>query len=827
MIAMRIIPFIITGIVTTAFVVALDTQLPANGGKTPRLGFFLSPQTGFWQNAEPSSTVYNCEFKISGLTGNTEVYFDERLVPHIYADNENDAWFVQGYLHAKFRLWQMDFQTYAAAGRLSEIMGSESGGTNFLKIDKFFRRLGMVYAAENSLVEIESNSATKATCDAYTSGVNAYINSLKEKDYPLEYKLLDYKPEQWTNLKSALFLKYMSFDLAGYEEDFERTNAKSYFTKEQYEALFPLGLDSVHPIFPDKPIAYPIPDLVVTPPANVDSAYYNYKELVMPENAAIKPNKNNGSNNWAVSGSKTASGHPILCNDPHLGLNLPSLWYELQISTPNFNAYGVSFPGSPCVIIGFNDSCAFGFTNSQRDVRDYYEIQFKDSTMQEYWFDSAWKQTVFRDEIIKIKGGISDTEHIAMTVFGPVMYDKKYPDKLNSGKYYACRWKAHDKSNELLTFYKLDHAKNYADYTDAISTYVCPGQNMIFATTKGDIAIKQQAKFPAMWYRQGEFLMPGIDSSYIWQGYVSDTLNIAQLNPTNGFVYSANQYPYNPKTYPYYQLGPFEFYRNWMINRSLTTMENITVKDMEQLQTNNYNLMAEQLKPVLLKYMDVSLLDNSARKYYDLYLSWNLKNDANESGATVFELWKDSLMKAIYGDEFAQSNLPMPWPHESVMIEGISKDSLYSFADDIRTIDRKETLKEIITLSFNHILPELLKADSSGKLAWGKYKDGMIRHLLKLTPFSNMHVNAGGGEGIINAFKVNHGPSWRMVVELTNQINAYGVYPGGQSGNPGSRYYDNFINDWTNGKYYKLHFAKQDVMKNETVITGKMTFEKP
>ena len=183
-------------------------------------------------------------------------------------------------------------------------------------------------------------------------------------------------------------------------------------------------------------------------------------------------------------------------------------------------------------------------------------------------------------------------------------------------------------------------------------------------------------------------------------------------------------------------------------------------------------------------------------------------------------------MENIYGDEFAQSNLPMPWPHASVMVQGISKDSLYSFVDDIRTPGVTETVKDIVTRSFKNIIPELIKADSAKRLAWGLYKDGRVTHLLKLDPFSTLHVNAGGGNGIINAFTQTHGPSWRMVVELTDETNAYAVYPGGQSGNPGSKYYDSFVNDWAQGKYYKLHFAKKDDMVNKITLTGKMSFSK-
>lgn len=821
---MRIFGCILSALITIALIYVLDIQLNLHGNKTPRLGFFLSPQTGFWQSAEPVNETFNGELKFPQLSGKTEVYFDERLVPHVYAENENDAWFVQGYLHAKFRLWQMDFQTYAAGGRLSEIMGDSASGTNFLKIDKFFRRLGMVYAAEKALHAMENDAPLKAALDAYTAGINEYINSLSEKDYPIEYKLLNYKPELWTNLKTALLVKYMSWDLAGYEQDFERTNAKTIFSKEQYETLFPYVYDSMQTIITD-----PLPKLKnfssPKPPVNIDSLYFNFKTVVEPANKPIKPNKDNGSNNWAVASSKTKSGRPILCNDPHLGLNLPSLWYEMQISTPGFNSYGVSLPGAPGIVIGFNDSCAWGLTNAERDVKDYYEVKFKDSTMHQYWFDSNWRDAQMRDEIIKIRNKPSDTEHIAITVWGPVMYDPHYPDKLNTNKYYACRWKAHDESDEAGTLYRLIRAKNCNDYLNAISLYKCPGQNFVFADKAGDIAIKQAGEFPAEWYRQGDFLMPGDDSSYAWQGYIPDSLEPAMRNPERGFVSSANQAPYDVRTYPYYMPSYFNLYRSWLINRSLSSMQNITVDDMEKLQTSVYNLVAEKALPVLMPYLNVSDLSDEESKYLSLLQTWNLMNDADSKAATIFNLWMDSCIAKIYGDEMLQSNLPMPRVQPEAMLKDITKDSSILFADNINT-PQKETLSDDITDAFKSIVPVLDSAANKNILEWGKYKDGKIAHLLKIPAFSHLHVDAGGGANIINAFSTDHGPSWRMIVELTDDINAYGVYPGGQSGNPGSKYYDNFINAWTKGKYYKIQLYQQSEIASKKNNLGKMVFSK-
>lgn len=818
---MKIAAVIISVLVTLGLVILLDTPLPVNGSKTPRLGYFLSPQKGLWQNAEPKDAAFNGKFKLNGLKGITEVYFNDRMVPHIYAENDNDAFFVQGFLHAKFRLWQMEFQTHAAAGRLSEIMGPKSGETDFLAIDRFFRRLGMVYAAENSLKIMEADPETKLACDAYTAGVNSYIQSLTEDQYPLEYKLIDYKPEPWTNLKTALFTKYMAYDLSSFEEDFERTNAKSIFTKEQFEKLFPYQQDSLKPVIP-REYLFKNPHVHLNIPADADSLYFNFKDsIAVPENP-VKTNPGNGSNNWVVSGVKTKSGSPILCNDPHLNLNLPAVWYEMQISTPRYNVYGVSFPGSPAIVIGFNDSCAFGVTNASRDVRDYYEIKFKDSTRQEYWYNNSWRQTIFRNEVIKIKNKPDHIEKIPMTLWGPVMYDKDYLDKLNTGRAYACRWSAHEGSNEMKTFLKLNYARNFNEYEQALSSFQTPGQSFAFASKNGDIAMKQQGNFPAKWRRQGDFLMPGDNDRYAWQGAVPDSQNIVMRNPARGYVSSANQYPYDT-SYPYYLGGTYELYRGLIINRNLKTMEQVTTDDMKRLQTDNYNVLAEMARPVLLKYLDENKLTTEEKKYLSIFKDWDLRNDAKETGPTLFTIWWDSLMVTVYGDEFSQTKLPLPKIEHSTLLESLLRDSAYAFADNIHT-PQKETVGDCILTSFKQTVEVVMAAEKKNMLEWGKFKDSGVRHLLRIPALSRLHLFAGGGEHVINAYTQFHGPSWRMIVQLSEKTEAYGIYAGGQSGNPGSFYYDNFIDDYIAGNYYKIEILP--IQAFQSVYKAKMTFSK-
>ncbi|MEN9686565.1 MAG: hypothetical protein RLZZ28_2351 [Bacteroidota bacterium] len=818
---MRILPTIISGLGTAALVILLNTQLPAGAGKTPRLGYFLSPQLGFWQNAEPVNTDFNANIELKGLKAKVDVYMDDRLVPHIYAENDLDAYYTQGYLHAKFRLWQMEFQTYVASGRLSEIVGEER-----LPTDRFFRRLGMVYGAEQTMTNMEKNPEMKATVEAYADGVNAYISSLKPEQIPFEYKLLDYQPEAWTPMKTYLFLMFMSYDLTarGAVTDLTMTNAKNYFGMEDFNKLYSNVQDSLDPIVPVGTI-FQQPAIKPVAPANIDSAFLHATKNNSTAMAPMVPDRDNGSNNWVVGGTRTKSGRPILCNDPHLGLNLPSLWYEVQIQTPTHNTYGASFPGSPAVIIGFNDSIAWGVTNAGRDVIDYYDMQFKDSSLQEYMYNGVWTKAGQREEVIKIKGKPDLVENIAITVFGPVMYDRSYKNISTEGKYLALKWTAHQAGNGLQTFYQLNRAKNYDNYLSAIANWSCPGQNFAFASKTGDIAIKQQGAFVARWNRQGDFIMPGTDSSYRWQGMIPVQENPMMYNPPRGFVSSANQKSVD-SSYPYYigAAGSFPLYRGICINRKLYEMENVTPEDMQHMQMNNYNVFAEMARPLILKYLDQDALTATEKKYVNLMKYWNLNGDEKEKGATVFKCIWDSLETSIWGDEFNRSKLPFPKPDASTLLEALIRDPNFSFVDNVNTPDKKENINDIVLTACRKAVIRLQSADSANKLEWALYKDTRVNHLLKIPGLSRLHLPIGGGEHMINATKEMHGPSWRIIVHMTDEIEAYGVYPGGQSGNPGSKYYDMFVDSWATGKYYRLLFLQKEAAAKHERIKWHITF---
>jgi penicillin amidase len=276
----------------------------------------------------------------------------------------------------------MEFQTHAAAGRVSEILSGDA----ILNYDRRQRRLGMVYGAKQALEYMEKDPVVSQVIQQYTNGINRYIASLEYESLPFEYKLLDYQPEAWTPLKCALLLKNMAQTLNMSDKDMEMTNALKLFGREYVELLYP----------DDEGVGQPIVDSAGNwkfTPVNFDSI-----GMALPDeyiNIAQKPKMDptTGSNNWAVSGSKTATGSPILCNDPHLTLSLPSIWYVMQLNAPGVNVMGATLPGAPCVVIGFNDSIAWGVTNAQRDLVDWYKLTYQDSRREHYKLDDKWVKT--------------------------------------------------------------------------------------------------------------------------------------------------------------------------------------------------------------------------------------------------------------------------------------------------------------------------------------------------------------------------------------------------------------------------------------------------
>jgi penicillin amidase len=775
---------------------ALNTKF----GDTPPILKFLNPFTGFWQNAEATAVNLNNKIILKGAGQNVDIAFDDRMIPHIFAQNDHDAYYAQGYVTAMHRLWQMDFQTRFAAGRLCEVVGKKA-----LELDRYQRRMGMVYGAEKSLEGMMADPQSKVMILAYTQGINDYIRSLSAATIPLEYKLLDFKPENWTPIKCALLLKQMSAVLAMGSDEFYMTNIRNKFGTEVVKDLFPDYPFKEDPIIPAG-TKWDFNALPVPPAPAPDSSILTKDIRTKQKEEGI------GSNNWALSGSKTASGFPILANDPHLDLSLPSIWYQIQLHAPGLNAYGVSLPGAPGIIIGFNQKIAWGVTNVAADVLDFYQIRFKDNTHTSYWHDNQWKKTTYQIEKIKIRGGDTEVDTVFYTHHGPVVYLQKPKDFSRSNNIpvgNALRWIAHEKSNELKTFYLLNRGKNYNDYRKALTYYTAPAQNFIFASADNDIAITANGKFPLKWKDQGKFILDGSDPKNDWHGWIPAAQNPTVKNPERGFVSSANQSS-TDQSYPYYinwEFSPYE--RGKRINDRLTVMTQATADSIRKMQTDSYSIHAQNILPAVLKTVDESKLNATQKEGLTMVRKWDKYYSANSVGASIFDFWTKRLQDDIWNDEFTVANVPMKYPSRDRTVQLILNEPDSKWIDNINT-PAKETLNDLVTESFKFACDTLERRFGPiGKdWEWANVKHTNVPHLAKIPGFGSKPLMIGGGKMTINALSESNGPSWRMVVELGKSPKGHGVFPGGQSGNPGSKFYDNMIDTWANGQLYDLFFMQ-------------------
>jgi penicillin amidase len=786
------------------------------------LGKLLDPVNGWAASAEAVNNDFTSSFSIEGLHKPVSVIIEDRLVPHIIASDDHDLYMVQGYVHAYFRLWQMDMQTRAAAGRVGEIIGEKwvkdpyTGERKdaILEFDRTQRRKGMVYAAENSLKAMEAEPRTKTMLDAYTAGINNYVASLNYRHLPLEYKLIGFVPEQWTNLKSALLLKYMADDLTGYTEDIPLSLLRDQLSKDEFDYLFPPRISGSTPVIPQG-TKFTAGSLQVPaspgdsvwaqfPPgsykAPIKISASNSRSQSSPIGGDTEDPSGIGSNSWAISGAHTTSGAPILCNDPHLGLNLPSLWFEIQLQAPGINSYGVSLPGAPGIIIGFNDSLSWGFTNNYRDVKDFYEIEGIDRDF--YRFDGKPQSYQKRAEVIQIKSKPDFVDTVNYTVHGPVMYDESFPDPARTMRSLAMCWMAHRGTNELLSVYLLNRARNYIEFTEAILHFECPAQNIIYADRLGNIAMWGQGQFINKWTDQGRYVMKGNTSATLWGADIPMTENPNVLNPDQGYLASANQVT-TDSTYPYWYNGYFYDLRAWRVNQVICdyfitscgrydSKGPASLDEMGAVQNETFSILAASTLPIMLTNVGI------ADKYTQGLGAWDFRLSADDPNASLFQMWWEMFYTQCWADLYMTTgNLLRPSVERTMQLL------------------RSDTgrFKQALASSYKMALDSLSRFGQGNETAaWYKVKNTSLTHLAKIPAFGYKQLKIGGWGNTINAAKSTHGPSWRMVVEMRrDSIKAFGVYPGGQSGNPGSKYYGTFVDSWVEGKYYPILFlSNQD-----------------
>jgi penicillin G amidase len=760
----------------------------------PPVGKLVDPFVGVVQNEDEQDLNSSLLIKDDiGLADSTQVFFDERKVPHIYARNTTDLYFAQGYVTARLRLWQMDFLAYVSAGRLSEIFSD-----GLLDYDRNQRRIGMLEAAKASLKMMERSPESIQALTAYTRGVNAYIKQLNYSKIPFEYKMLDYEPEPWSNLKTVLLMKYMAAMLSGYDEDYMMTNLMLALGEERFNKLFPDFGPYTSPLMSDSASKCGFALGYIKKPAYLDYSFWASRSFI--SKSSYDPRM--GSNSWAVSGKKTRSGYPILCNDPHLGLSLPAIWLEMQLSDPDENVYGVSIPGVPAVIIGFDKDIAWGITNGEGDARDWYKLKVSED-YRKYQFNGKWLNLTYTVEEIKRRGQKTFYDTIYHTVQGPIVNDRSFPGQQSKFMNYALKWELHNPSNEILTYMKLNRARNYADYAAAIREYCSPIQNFTFACKDNTIAANYQGNIAIKWPGEGKFVLDGTRGDHLYSHYIPTDSLPHLINPKCNYVVSANQHP-TSCSYPYYYDGYYIETRAGRIKQLLDSEIDLDPRKMQAIQLDNVSQFARDALPVLTNTIDEGRINESERIALRNLKKWKGVYNYDDENAELFELWWKNIREYTW-DEFRSYSFDAKTPDDYVLLNLITTDPENEYFDNLST-SIKENAGEIIHKGFSAAVTSYNELKRGGSVQWSRFNTVNIMHLTNLPLLSRTGIPSAGQLKAINSISGNVGPSWRMVVELGERPLAYGIYAGGQSGNVAGRYFDSFITDWNQGKYYRLNY---------------------
>ena len=775
---------IFSGILMLGFIYLLSISLKMGETSIPPIGSFLNPFSGFWQNADKTSLNDSAIFS-EKLKADVDIHYDERNVPHIYAENLSDLIFGQGYAIAKERLWQMDITTRSIEGRSAEVLGNRS-----IKQDINIRRLGIVEGAKKAVQVWEQNPEGKEFLNSFCNGINHFINQLSPSDYPLEFKLLGYEPEEWTPFRTALFIKAMALTLNSRQMDIANSNALAVFGEEKFIDIDPEKNKKQSPIIQEK-------FWLDGYQSFVDDLHI-YLEGVTQTEERIEADPFVGSNNFAISGEKTKSGNPILANDPHLKLSLPSIWIEMHLVSPEMNAYGVSLPGMPGITLGFNEDIAWGQTNAGHDVFDIYRVKWTDDTKTKYIVDEKELETEVKVEEFNVKGGSIVSDTVLYTIWGPIK--KENDQHTDLAQYWISNLAPTE--NEIMIYLNINKAKDYTAFKTALEAFSTPAQNFIYGAKNGDIAMTYAGKIPHKKDQQGRFIQDGSLSKNKWQGYVPFEEQPFEINPERNFVASANQHT-TDASYPYYYNGGFEDYRGIYINRILEGLNNAQKEDLMNLQLDPYSLKAEEGLPILLEHLNPDKLSTKENEIVEVLKAWDYRYTADSKAASYFQKWWSNFYNLTYDEIFKKrEKLNIPLPEEFRLIEMMEDEKEHPIFD-VEGTTKKEVLSDLVNESFQSIGFDTLDLE-----VWSQERNTEINHLTSMPAFSRKITQSGGHGNTPNAISKFNGPSWRMIVELDDPVKAYGIYPGGQSGNPGSPFYDNFIDDWDNGKYYELNNAR-------------------
>lgn len=772
----------------------------------------------FYNSLKESLPIYEGELTASSLKSELKIYFDSLAVPYIIANNDEDVSFTLGYLHARERMFSMDIIRRAGEGRLSEIFGIET-----LPFDKMFRTVGLSRTAK--MIKEKMNPEALKLLEAYSRGVNCYLEEKKNK-YPIEFDVLGYQPEEWKPEHSIIVIRMMAWELnLGWWTDLSFTDLIQKLGEEKVKEILPGYPENAPTIIPAdiKKFAQINSNFIET-----DKAFRKFIGMT---------GTHLGSNNWVVNSQMSASGKPIIANDPHLAYRAPGIWYAAVIKSPTWDAAGVTLPGVPGIVIGKNDNISWTLTNIMTDETDFY-FETLDSSRTKYLVDGNWKDLVIVEDTIFTKNGIKEPIEIKYTHRGPVIsgihpYNFIFNEDESTYPPISMRWLGNEFSDEMDAFLKINKAKNWSEFKSAVEKFNIPGQNFVYGDKEGNIGYAFGGALPIRPNNATTFVFDGASSKNDWKGFVPRNEPPYLFNPSANYIATANNKVI--KDFKYHITNLWEpSSRIERITELLKSKSKHSVEDYMNYQEDILSPYAKSIIPyILFAFQDVEVKDKNLSQSLKLLREWNFEMDKYQQAPAIFLTFFDKLMKNIYLDEmgedlFNQYVFLANVPYRNIL--ELLQNPFSDWYNDIKKNERK-TRDDVIRQSLAEALDELeskLGKDVKG-WQWGRLHtvtfkhafsgaSGLLDGVINIGPYEI----SGDGTTIFNTeysfaesiekyplfshepFDCELGPSMRFIYDFAKPDEFYLILTTGQSGNIFSDHYKDQTELFLNGKYMKI-----------------------
>jgi penicillin G amidase len=771
----------------------------------------------FYSLAHSALPQLDGTLKVAGLSGRVTVIRDGHGVPMIDATSFDDLFFAQGFVTAQDRLWQMDMMRRFAAGEISELLGDE-----FLAHDREQRILGIRVAARKAL-EV-SSAQDRAHFEAYARGVNAYIESHRDR-LPIEFRILHYSPRPWAPEDSTLIAAQMVKDLNHYpyRDALEREKILAKLGPELTADLYVNTSWHDRPPTVERPGMTPKPDKDIDdedPPRRLPVGSVAERTIRNEfENSAFAVQSDTddrmviGSNNWVVSGAHTVSGKPLLSNDMHLGHQMPNLWYEAHLRCGNFDAAGVTLPGLPYIIVGHNQRIAWGFTNVGPTVEDVYVETFNPAG--EYLTPQGWKAPGHRSEVIHIKGKADVVVDVTLTRHGPIITEL-VPGEIRK---LALRWTLYDGTHD--PFFEVDSAQNWEQFRSAFSAFDAPGQNVVFADVDGNIGYQATGKISIRATGDGCLPENGSDDAHEWTGYIPFDKLPRVYNPASGIIATANG-RITPDGYPYSISTGWEApWRTARIYRVLESGKKFSAADMLALQMDIYSDADRFFAERFVYSVDhAKKASPRAQQAAEILRGWDGRMTADSAAPTIAFRARAELVRLLLEPKLGVA------PADLKQVDAVLSWKTYSWGMGSVWLEnivhhQPQTWLPQGYGSYDELLAAAVEAaingsDASKDLAawkWGTFRPVEIQHpILGRVPVLERWTGPGvqpqSGSGYtVKAVSRSHGPSERLTVDLSDLDQTTLNLVTGEAGNFLSPYYMDQWKAWYEGYTFKLPYS--------------------